>query len=240
MTPTDNENTLHIPLHHRGPALWPEVVPARLLRKLQRQLGSLLFTATYQGEPQAEEGAIFQARWFGEYAVHPALVEIGQAWDTALKDGEDHDYSCGVTAGCGVDGGIYLLDCWRGQVAAPELARAVQARAARWRPRWVLVEDTGAGTGLLQQLRREHGLPLIGVKPKGSKVIRAKTVSPLVESGRVLLPAAAPWREEFLAECLAFPTGAHDDQVDALVYLLARFQEHSAPPRPAPGRPPGW
>ncbi len=239
MSTTDNTNPIHIPLHRRGPALWPEVMPEALLRKLRKLLSTLLFEASYQGEPASAAGAIFQAAWFGDYTAHPHLLEIGQAWDTALKDEAGHDYSCGITAGRDADGMIYLLDCWRGQVQTPELQRRLVALAERWRPRWVLVEDTGAGTALLQNLRRQR-LPLIGVRPKGSKLARAKAVTPLVEDGSVRLPANAPWREAFLAELQSFPTGRHDDQVDAFVYLLSRFQGHGVPPPVAPGRPPGW
>jgi hypothetical protein len=35
-----------------------------------------------------------------------------------------------------------------------------------------------------------------------------------------LLPAEAPWRNDFLLELLAFPTGKHDDQVDSVSQFL--------------------
>ena len=34
--------------------------------------------------------------------------------------------------------------------------------------------------------------------------------------GAVLLPRKAPWLDAFRVELMAFPVGAHDDQVDAL------------------------
>lgn len=231
--------TCQIPLHRRGPALWPEAFTVKVLRRIRTALGSLLFDTVYQGEPAPESGAVFQEQWFGDFTTHPRLVEIGQAWDTALKDGEANDYSAGLTAGIDADGVIYLLDCWRGQVIVPELARVMADQAARWCPHWVLVEDTGAGTSLLQMLRRRRGLPLLGVKPRGTKRSRALGVTTLVEAGSVRLPAAAAWREEFLAELRAFPSGRHDDQVDAFVYLLSRFQQRAAPPMPS-RKPEGW
>ena len=43
------------------------------------------------------------------------------------------------------------------------------------------------------------------------------------ESGRIQLPASAPWIEEFVREITSFPGAKHDDQVDstsqALEYL---------------------
>jgi len=33
-------------------------------------------------------------------------------------------------------------------------------------------------------------------------------------------PAVAPWVENFIEECAAFPNGAHDDQVDGMTQAL--------------------
>src|SRR5439155_20429012 len=53
--------------------------------------------------------------------------------------------------------------------------------------------------------------------PEGGKVSRAAAASPQLESGNWYLPhpTVAPWVEQFIGECAAFPAGAHDDQVDA-------------------------
>lgn len=234
-----SDHTIRIPLHHRGPALWPEAFPLAVLRRIRKALARVLFETVYQGEPSPEAGAIFQAAWFGDYAALPSLLEIGQAWDTATKDGEEHDYSCGVTAGRDADGLIYLLDVWHGQVSVPELQRRIPALAERWRPRWILIEDAGAGSSLLQTLRR-LGLPLLAAAARQSKRERALAVTPTVEGGGVRLPASASWREEFLAELLAFPQGRYDDQVDAFVHLLTRFQKASALSSLPSRKPSGW
>ena len=33
-----------------------------------------------------------------------------------------------------------------------------------------------------------------------------------------------PWVNEFIEECIAFPNGAHDDQVDAMTQALLRWR----------------
>jgi predicted phage terminase large subunit-like protein len=48
-----------------------------------------------------------------------------------------------------------------------------------------------------------------------------------IEAGRVLLPAEAPWLDEFRTELLRFPQGRHDDQVDSLSQFLAWATEHA-------------
>ena len=71
---------------------------------------------------------------------------------------------------------------------------------------------------------------IIAVEPEGGKEARAHAVSGEVEAHNVYLPQAAPWVHDFIEECAAFPTGAHDDQVDAMtqrrpfdIVLVARF-----------------
>lgn len=47
--------------------------------------------------------------------------------------------------------------------------------------------------------------------------------------------ADAPWRADLISECLRFPAGVHDDQVDALGLagqLLDRMQPGAQPPSP--------
>jgi len=58
------------------------------------------------------------------------------------------------------------------------------------------------------------------IKPDSDKVSRANAVVPLVEAGRVVLPAGAGWLTDFIDELSSFPRAPHDDQVDALSMAL--------------------
>ena len=71
---------------------------------------------------------------------------------------------------------------------------------------------------------------ILPVNPEGGKIARAAAVSPLIEAGDVYLPhpVCAPWVNDFIEECAAFPNGAHDDQVDAMTQMLLRW--NMAPP----------
>jgi Terminase RNaseH-like domain len=56
----------------------------------------------------------------------------------------------------------------------------------------------------------------------GGKIARATAVSPTIEAGNIYLlhPLWAPWVNDFIEECAAFPNGVHDDQVDAMTQAL--------------------
>jgi len=59
---------------------------------------------------------------------------------------------------------------------------------------------------------------------QGDKVSRANAVSPMVESGRVVLPLEGAWLADFIEEITSFPAAPHDDQVDALCQALSHLR----------------
>ena len=100
---------------------------------------------------------------------------------------------------------------------------AVKEQAAKWGPRMILVEDAASGIAIQQMLRRETRLPVVPVPAfRGGKLSHAQSNTPYVEGGRVRFGPGA-YLTEFEHELLSFPTGTHDDQVDAFNILLTRI-----------------
>jgi predicted phage terminase large subunit-like protein len=89
--------------------------------------------------------------------------------------------------------------------------------AAKWKPTAVLVEDKASGQSLIQDLQQNTRLPVRPVAVDGDKLMRAHTVVPSWEAGRVFALDGAPFLPELLSELYAFPKSPHDDQTDALV-----------------------
>ena len=88
----------------------------------------------------------------------------------------------------------------------------------------VIIEDADIGSRIIQQLQKEGFCP-ISFNPEGSKQVRATCVTKLIRDGRVRLLKDAIWLQDFAKEVRAFPYGAHDDQIDALVQLLTEFEK---------------
>ncbi len=173
-------------------------------------------------------------------------MTIIQSWDTAIKAGAGRDYSACVVVRIRNSASLssllseegknsqrrgrvhQIIHVWRGRVEYPELKRQVIALAEQFRPEGILIEDKASGQSLIQDVRRETTLPIIPVMPRGDKVTRFAAVTPMIEAGQVALPTFAGWLAEFEQEILAFPNGAHDDQVDALSQYLnwAREREY--------------
>ena len=54
---------------------------------------------------------------------------------------------------------------------------------------------------------------------------RAIPLAVRLENGQVAWPEAARWAADLEEELLSFPAGRHDDQVDALAYLVAEVAQ---------------
>lgn len=206
--------------------LWPSKWPIRAL--LLDMLASIrsIWIREKLNDLRALAGSIFRREWF-RYISREELPRrferIVQAWDTAFEDQESADWSVCVTVGLAA-GKAYVLDVFRSRLEFWALPEAVKQQCAKWTPEVVLVEKKASGRSAIQVLQRETTLPIVAVKPDGKdKSARARSITPFYESGRVVHVAGAPWLDILEDELTMFPKGAHDDQVDALVYALLRL-----------------
>jgi predicted phage terminase large subunit-like protein len=119
----------------------------------------------------------------------------------------------------------WLLDLWRGKLEYPDLQRKIQSLAQRANAKRILIERAGSGISLIQDLNRSTKLNVIRIVPKQDKATRLMSVTAMIEAGKVLIPAEAPWLAEFHRELTMFPNAKHDDQVDSLSQFLKWFDQ---------------
>ena len=108
----------------------------------------------------------------------------------------------------------------------PELKKLALEQYARWQPDAFIVEKKSSGVALFQELRRT-GLMVQEYTPhrgSGNKYARLQSVADIVLSGIVWMPQTR-WAEDVIEEIAAFPSGSHDDLVDASVIALTRFRQ---------------
>lgn len=207
-----------------GYALCPERQSFAYLER-RRAEEPYVFAAQYQQDPVSRIGAFVQPEWFGAYDDEPGSGLIIQSWDTAVKTTVRSDWSVGITARW-YQGRLYILDVYRRRVEYSELLSSVRALCSRYGVDRLLIEDASSGQQLIQQLRAESGAKLpfpIGIKPVEDKVVRFEARASQIQGGQVVLPKAAPWLADFVAEVCKFPGGRHDDQADALAQMLANL-----------------
>ncbi len=208
-----------------GEPLHPERESLAALDQQKHEMGSFLFSAQYQQRPAPAEGNLFKRQWFGTYdfAPHPDYPDQTiQSWDTAMTDSNGADYSV-ATTWITHDYVAYLVDVRRERLQVPALKRRIADYKLEFGAGTVLIEESPASLGLIQQLEFENLVFPIGVKPVGNKIERATSVSAMIEAGRAKFPREAPWLDAFLTEVLAFPSGRYDDQVDSMTLFLNWF-----------------
>lgn len=208
-------------LRRPGEVLSPEREPLNILEELRLQIGSDAFSAQYQQEPVPPGGAMVKRHWIRRYTELPPQAERlypVQSWDTAMKGGPDNDWSVCTTWWLTKDRRWYLVDVWRRRVDYPTLKAKVVELAKLHKARRVLIEDTGAGTSLAQELKSK--INVVPIKPEGDKISRMSVASASIEAGQVYLPERAAWLPDFEAELFAFPGARHDDQCDSISQAL--------------------
>ncbi|MEQ1706355.1 MAG: phage terminase large subunit [Rickettsiales bacterium] len=207
-------------IREAGELLHPERENMFLIERAKIELGSSAFAAQYQQNPQPEDGGMIKRNWLARYTNLPEVFDyIVQSWDTAIKSGAHNDASVCLTF-VEADGRSYLHDARVVRLEYPDLKKMFYKLAEEFKPNVILLEDKASGQQLLQDVKRESHLPLLGINPKSDKISRFAAVSAMIEAGKLVLPAQAKWLADFEAELFSFPGGTHDDQIDALTQYL--------------------
>lgn len=224
-----------------GKALWPEQYDIEALERIKRALPPRDWSALYQQRPTPEEGDYFKADWFRTGALPPIdQMRIYGASDYAVT-ADGGDYTVHVVVGIDPDGRMWLLDLWRKQAASDEWVEAWCDLVIKWKPMgWA--EETGqikAGVGpfLLKRASERKAYCYREQFPtRGDKAVRAQSIRGRMAMEGLWMRPDAPFRADLISECLRFPAGVHDDQVDALGLagqLLDKMHSGDVPKEPA-------
>ena len=105
----------------------------------------------------------------------------------------------------------------------------------KWKPAFWAEEKTqitsGVGPFIEQRsIERQAWTHREQFPTRGDKAVRAQSIRGRMSLIGLYVPAAAEWLPDLRAELLAFPTGKHDDIVDALG-LVGQLMDKFAPGR---------
>lgn len=216
-----------------GNPLWPEFWSFDELEKLRTELPNSKWMAQYQQQPTSDSSAIVKREWWKIWPNDrpPECDYILQTWDTAFEKNTRADYSACTTWGIfynDEDNGlpnIILLNSFKARMEWIELKRTAFEHYKEWEPDSILIEKKASGAPLIYEFRA-MGIPALEFSPgKGQdKISRLNAVSDLIASGKVWVPDTR-WAEELVDEIASFPSGEHDDLVDATTLALARFRQ---------------
>ena len=172
-------------------------------------------------------------------AVERSNLKVGSFVDLAASARTKADYT--VVATCGLDGlqNIFILNLVRGRWEWPDAYEAIVQEVLAQGVRLVGVEANGFQLSGFQELIRDKRLKNLAIFPVpvvADKVSRSLLVSARAANGKLYYARGAGWAEVLISEFVNFPSGKHDDIVDAVcgcVELLNNF--HASAPVVAPG-----
>lgn len=221
-----------------GQALWPQRFDEKSLSETQRTSGPREWAAVHQQSPVLREGGFFRLEDLSRTVrAVPANATRVWYWDKGYS--ALGDFTAGVLMAKSAEGYYFVEDVVRGRWHPNDRNRIIKstlerqaAHAPARRPARVYFEQPpGAGAESIDSLLRFlAGFPVEADLPRGKKEERAEPFADQCAAGNVFL-VAAPWNKDFIDECLLFPNGTNDDQVDAVsgAFLKLAFPQQGNP-----------
>jgi predicted phage terminase large subunit-like protein len=213
-----------------GEALWPDHKSMDDLRRMQAR-SPTMFQALYQCRPSKPGGQLFRLSAFGTHRAADIpqgnwMISVDATFggSTSGQKRDTHSYVA-IQVWCITPNRAYLAHATRGKWSFLETLERIKAvRAAHPKVIEILVEDKANGPAIIETLR-QHVPGVVPFSPNGSKIARAASVLPFIESGAVSLPHEdeAEWVREFRSVVEQFPSGPYDDPVDAMTQALTRL-----------------
>lgn len=201
-----------------GP-LWADKLNEDQLRVLK--VNPEVYAAQYDQDPQIGGSDYFKVEWFKAVDPPPrAEMRVYGASDYAVT-ADGGDYTVHIVVGLDADGRLHMLDLWRKQAASDEWVEAFCDLVRKWKPiGWAEEQGqikAGVGPFLTKRMREREAFVHREMFPtRGDKSVRAQSIRGRVAMDGLRIGASNAWRADFVSECLRFPAGVHDDQVDAL------------------------
>ena len=213
-----------------GGALWPERYGEADFERIKKAIGSYAFSALYQQRPSPRSGGFFRADWLPVSASDIPVGVACRAYDTAATPGGG-DYTAGVRIVRYGDR-YRITHVTRGQWS-PAQRRTIQRQTAEIDGLQTVIhlaQDPGAAG--VDQVQHDQanlaGFATVTARPTGSKEVRAMPFAAACEAGLVELERG-DWNRAFIDELCSFPTGQHDDQVDAAADAFNYLARANAP-----------
>ena len=224
------------PRKEPGELLWPEHMPRESLEAIKISLGPYAAAGQLQQRPSPREGGIFKRGWFSVVPVAPADVRWVRGWDFAATSAQiikaDPDYSASGMVGYSPSTKLwYIQHVERFREDPEEVERRFKQRADLdgIAVHVQIPQDPGqAGKSQARNLIRllpKHSV--VAQTVTGDKLSRALPWAAKAGAGLVAL-VDGTWIDDFLVELTSFPTGAHDDMVDAVSAAFERLLSSSS------------
>ncbi len=196
-----------------GEVLWPDQWSMDRLLVERLTMGETFFDREKQNDVRFFEGRIFKPEWIRRWSEKPDRdsMVVYMGCDLAISKKDKADYFALAVVGRRNED-FYLLDLFTDRIGFARQAQVIREKVVEWNPLQVGIEDVAYQRALIEHLEAGGGIPVTPIRPCAPKEARLKALQPLFESGRVTV---GRHHENFIKQLLDFPSGRHDDMIDA-------------------------
>ncbi len=211
------------------PARYNTDAMLRIKRNLIATGQKRVWQALYQQNPTPDDGLFFTKEMFRYYGTppHSRVCNVYQAWDFAISEGKESDYTVGTCIYQDSKDNVYVIDVRRFR---SDDSIAIVDTILDFYVEHNALPIIGFEDGQIWKameaffLRRcsERGIyPTFEIlKPLTDKMVRAAPLRGRMQAGKVYFDKTAPWYNQLEHELTRFPAGKHDDQVDSLAWAI--------------------
>lgn len=219
-----------------GDLFFPEVLSEVELDKIRRRQGTAIFSKQYLNQVVSDKDATFKR----DNIVRRPWIEVKNIpmnWYLSVDpsyEGQYSDFAALVLAGMDYRRNLYVKWVTRKKMdyagIINEMFRIYTEEEVKIQRIILETVATQKSIGIEltnEQKRRNTWLPVTEIRSRSkAKEERIRGLAPFYEFGHVFHIQECPNLEEFESELLFFPSGKHDDIIDAFASIL----EYASPP----------
>ena len=219
--------------------LWPAYKPISWLKEERQtyldQGMADIWSQEYLNVPLDEENAPFRRTDFRAMTPEDKQNNFNYyvGTDLALTLNQASDYSAFVIGGVDPEGKLHIVHVIQARMQSDEIEDTIFEINRIWKPELFFFEKGQIFAGLQPHLvngmhTRNEWFNFEAMAPINDKLTRSSSIRARMRVGAVKFDKEAEWYQDLEEECVRFPRGGHDDQVDALAILgsgLNRFIE---------------
>jgi predicted phage terminase large subunit-like protein len=238
------QDLLPILTRRQGTAVHPERYDTQAMLRIKNNLiasgQKRIWQSLYQQNPVPDDGLFFTKDMF-KYA--PALpprkrCHVYQAWDFAITEKNESDYTVGTTLYQDDQDNLYVADVRRFRSAdSGYIIDMILDYAQEYEATLLGFEDGQIWKTMQSQFDKrcseKRYYPSYEVlKPLTDKMVRAHPLRGRMQAGKVWFLDKAPWLVDTYTEMTRFPAGKHDDIIDSLSWSVRLTLGRHAPKPP--------
>jgi len=202
--------------------LWEQKHTFKELEQI-RQANRYNFAGQYMQIPAPEEGGEWKKDWFKiiDKQDLPPAIEWEMFIDGAYTKDTKNDPT-GIQIGAKIGNNYVIYSSIDKYLEMPELIKFIPAHISSLgiKVKMIYVEPKASGKSIKQLIQSQTKLNIAEIKSNFvsvSKIERARTTAPYIESERVILVRGS-WNEAYLHQVAMFPNAKHDEHIDLTAY----------------------